>query len=96
MQASVNSARTLLGFVTKNLDNDENSADELWVYNVYMLCLKDKTIFDFKFERSKQIIIQFLYKKQSVLADKNPSEKFLLLIHHECKKSFRFGYFEVL
>ncbi|GLV45117.1 pigeon [Carabus blaptoides fortunei] len=88
IQASVNSSLSLLGFVTKKSNTDENNLSDneenILIYRVYIINLEYNNVYDFQIDSSKQIMIQFLYRKQSVLVDKRPIEKLLLLIHQEC------------
>lgn len=88
IQASVNSSLTLLGFVTKQSDTDKinlsDNEENSLIYRVYIINLEYNNVYDFQIESSKQIMIQFLYRKQSVLVDKRPVEKLLVLIHQEC------------
>lgn len=83
IQASVNSSRTLLGFMIK--DEKINSENES-VYKANIVAVEENTNFtdhvSLDIESTKQIMIQFLWTKLS-----NPSsckqEKFLILTHEE-------------
>lgn len=98
VQATINQSRTLLGYVTKSRllpdenisENDSKTesetsplADNLEVYRLWVLelCTDDKNIRNLELERSKQARIQFLYKERL----QRDSDKFLVLIHQECK-----------
>ncbi|XP_015591010.1 protein pigeon [Cephus cinctus] len=67
---------------TKNQD----TFTELEVYKVYITELnsKESKIHDLETERSKQVRIQFLYKRR----EQTDSDKFLVLIHQECVTSY--------
>lgn len=78
IQSSVNENRSLLGYIIKEEFNHS------FVYKPYVIKLESYEVCALNIERSKQIMIQFLYKKQSVLNEKQ-KETFLLLIHEECK-----------
>lgn len=98
VQATVNQSHSLLGYVTKHKDNLEttdlcenrcsdnvNATDE-YCREFYKVFLIDLTTDDIKMhnleiERSKQVRIQFLYREKEQL----DVDKFLVLIHHECK-----------
>nr|XP_023019414.1 protein pigeon [Leptinotarsa decemlineata] len=79
-QASVNSARTFLGFVLKTSDATGGEA----IYNAYLYRIGNSfdDVVELQNERRKQVVIQFLYPKQSVLSGQQ-AVKFLLMIHQE-------------
>lgn len=87
VQASINFDRTIMGFVTKNPDEDNEGC---FVYTPTLLKLTDSenVLCPMHIERSKQIMIQFLHKKHSVLNEKQ-TDKFLLLIHEECVLQYK-------
>ncbi|RZC36003.1 pigeon, partial [Asbolus verrucosus] len=68
IQASVDSSKTFLTFVTKDID-PENS--KIFTYKPYLLKFdqEEHEICDLELERSKQVLVQFLYQKHSVLAE---------------------------
>ncbi|CAH1117279.1 unnamed protein product [Phaedon cochleariae] len=77
IQASVNNARTLLAYVLKE------SRDE-GVYKVYLYQIDEpfERAMEIGRESSRQIMVQFLYPKVSVLSGNVPI-KFLVLVHQE-------------
>ncbi|XP_045482490.1 protein pigeon [Harmonia axyridis] len=78
VQASVDESKTYLGFVIKDTQN------EVFTYKPHIVNIREgKEVVDLEIERSKQIMIQFLYKKTSLLSD-NKTVKFLILVHEEC------------
>lgn len=81
IQASVNYNRTILGYIVKNSNSNDEANKS--IYNAYMVNLKNNNLYDFKNNTSKQVMIQFLYHKHSVFDDKNQNEKFLLFVHRE-------------
>jgi hypothetical protein len=64
---------------------DTSAVVSLDVYKVFTLDVRSpeeqREPKDFGLERSRQIMIQFLYRKKDCVS----SEKFLLFIHQECK-----------
>lgn len=62
-----------------------NATDELCreLYRVFIIELTtdDAKMHNLEIERSKQVRIQFLYREKEQL----DVDKFLVLIHHECK-----------
>jgi hypothetical protein len=83
-----------IGFITKEkvcpspnekTDKGTSNAFSLDVYKVFTLDVRlpeeQREPKDFGLERSRQIMIQFLYRKKEHIA----TEKFLLFIHQECK-----------
>lgn len=78
VQASINLDRTYLAFILKNINEEEI------IYKPFIYKLDIKQLYDLKLERSKQVFIQFLYQKQSILSE-NHTVKFLVLIHQESK-----------
>lgn len=89
VQATVNSDRNLLAYVVKTPSIDDEtkcSSRQLHVYRPYVVKIDGTTTInlDLSLERSKQIMVKFLYKKQSLLAEKQV-DKLLVLIHEECK-----------
>lgn len=85
IQASINLSKNLLGYVTKESTKTDSEQDQ-FVYKPFLLkfSVENPVICDLNLSRSKQIMVQFLYNKQSVLSDKQP-DKFLIFIHQECK-----------
>lgn len=87
VQASCNNYRTLLAYVIKEEENGQ------FLYHPYLTVinnvdngapielLKDDP------RRSRQIMVQFLWRKPSVF-EKNYQDKFLVLIHHESVLTF--------
>jgi hypothetical protein len=82
IQASIDSSKTFLIYVVKEVDPENNT---IFTYRPYLLRLdKEKNeICDLDLERSKQVLVQFLYQKHSVLSESS-NVKFLILIHQEC------------
>ncbi|GJQ76606.1 hypothetical protein Trydic_g15469 [Trypoxylus dichotomus] len=78
VQASVNINRTILAYVLKQ-KNDK----DIFTYKPFLVRLEDNSVCDLNIERSKQIMLQFLLSKHSILTE-NPTERLLLLIHEEC------------
>lgn len=81
IQASINSHKTILAFVVK-----ESNGDQEYVYKPKLYRINDdfSNVCDLQLDRSKQIMVQFLYPKQSILLENQPV-KFLIFIHQECK-----------
>ncbi|XP_067002929.2 protein pigeon [Anabrus simplex] len=90
IQASVNHSHTLLGFVTKErLSTPPSSVEKstpddqcIEVYNAFIVetdINNQQEPQNLTNEKSRQIMIQFLYRKK----EQSSTEKFLLLIHHE-------------
>ncbi|XP_044764823.1 protein pigeon [Coccinella septempunctata] len=77
IQASIDDTKTYLTFVVKNIE------DDIFTYKPYIIHLHRNIIVDLNMERSKQIMIQFLYQKTSLLSEKTTT-KFLILVHQEC------------
>jgi hypothetical protein len=69
----------------KEPSKDTSDVSSLEVYKVFILDVRfpeeQRGTMDFGLERSRQIMIQFLYRKKEHVA----TEKFLLFIHQECK-----------
>lgn len=86
IQASVNSSKTLLGYVVKYVPNDAER--ENWSYNAFIADLKSDYVYNFKInndqQKQRQVMIQFLYKKHSLLNDTSGIEKVLVFVHQEC------------
>ncbi|KAG5891684.1 hypothetical protein JTB14_020101 [Gonioctena quinquepunctata] len=82
-QASVNRSRNLLGFVLKNTDANGDCSGES-TYQAYLYKIGDTfdKVLELQEERKKQVMVQFLYPKLSVLSG-HPPVKFLLLVHQE-------------
>lgn len=102
VQATVNQSHTLLGYVTKqkhpvevadcsenHSSNNDNAASECCkeLYRVFIveLTTDEAKVHNLEIERSKQVRIQFLYREKEQLT----ADKFLVLIHHECKKIYK-------
>nr|CAI5821704.1 unnamed protein product [Callosobruchus analis] len=81
IQASINSDKTLLAFVIKETDDETKES----TYKAYLY--KNGTSFDdtydLKLERNRQMMVQFLHPKVSVLSENQPA-KLLVLVHQEC------------
>lgn len=81
IQASINENKTYLSLVLKERDANE----DIFIYKPFIYKLGDgEELFDLNLYRNKQIMIQFLYYKQSVLLE-NHTVKFLIFIHQESK-----------
>jgi hypothetical protein len=69
----------------KGTSVDTSTVVSLEVYKVFTLDVRlpeeQREPKDFGLERSRQIMIQFLYRKKDCISN----EKFLLFIHQECK-----------
>jgi hypothetical protein len=69
----------------KETSKDTSDMSSLEVYKVFILDVRlpvqQREPVDFGLERSRQIMIQFLYRKKEHIA----TDKFLLFIHQECK-----------
>lgn len=64
-----------------NVDATDKLCGELYRVFILELTTDDTKLHNLELERSKQVRIQFLYReKEQVDVD-----KFLVLIHHECK-----------
>lgn len=82
-----------MGYVTKeknhlemmdaseNQCSDHNASDEFYRVFIIELTSDDTKVHNLEMERSKQVRIQFLYREKEQLG----IDKFLVLIHHECK-----------
>ncbi|VEN54648.1 unnamed protein product, partial [Callosobruchus maculatus] len=81
IQASINSDRTLLAFVIKET-NDETKESAYQAY-LYKTGTSFDDTYDLKLKRNRQIMVQFLHPKVSVLSENQPA-KLLLLAHQEC------------
>lgn len=79
IQATIDDSKTFLGFIIKNIEYGTIT------YKPYILHIDTKLIVDLEIERPKQIMIQFLYQKTSLLSE-NKTIKFLIMIHQECKE----------
>ncbi|KAK9890377.1 hypothetical protein WA026_010470 [Henosepilachna vigintioctopunctata] len=78
IQASVDQTKTYVSFVVKKCENG------LFIYKPFIININNpENVIDLEIERSKQIMVQFLYKKVSVLSE-SVTTKFLILIHKEC------------
>lgn len=83
----------LAGSVTdefcRQRDEDTSSEEFCHWYKPYIVTInsdRDKTPHMLlQMERTKQVMVQFLWRKQATF-EKNYQDKFLLLIHEECKK----------
>lgn len=80
IQASINSNRNIFGYVIKEVVEGE---PEQFIYRPFLVNEKNESC-DLELPRSKQIMLQFLYHKQSPLANKQQPQKLLVLIHKEC------------
>lgn len=87
IQASVNINRDILGYVIKEAIETESEDDDeetQFVYRPFLVNNNKNVVCDLQLPRSKQIMLQFLYHKQSALSNKQQSDKLLVLIHKEC------------
>ncbi|KAJ8978824.1 hypothetical protein NQ317_018915 [Molorchus minor] len=84
VQASVNSSKTILAFVTKE-SKGEGSCEYTYKPFLYEINDEFEKVFDLDIERGKQVMVQFLYPKQSVLSENQPV-KLLVFIHQEEKQ----------
>lgn len=78
VQASISTDGRILAYVLKQ-KNDK----DIFTYKPFLVRLEDNSVCDLNIERSKQIMLQFLQAKYSIL-NGNPTERLLLLIHEEC------------
>lgn len=76
--------RNIFGYVTKEPVDTEN--EQQFVYKPFLVKIdgEPSSVCNLELARTKQIMVQFLYHKQSILSDKQP-DKLLVLIHQECK-----------
>lgn len=96
VQATVNQSQTLIGYVTKeknhleiydspkkHYSSNDNAACETEFYRAFIIELStnDTKVHNLSIEKSKQVRVQFLYREKEQLG----VDKFLMLIHHECK-----------
>ncbi|CAH2000725.1 unnamed protein product [Acanthoscelides obtectus] len=79
-QASTNSDKTLLAFVIK--ETDEETKESTYKPYLYKIGTHFDDAYDWKLERNRQIMVQFLYPRVSVLSENQPA-KLLVLVHHE-------------
>lgn len=87
IQASINLKRNLLAYVTKEGEGDR------FIYNAHLVKFnEDGTYSDCNLElnRPKQVMVQFLYQKQSILSENQP-DKLLVLIHEESVRQYQIG-----
>lgn len=81
-----------MGYVTKeknsemadsfeNQCSDHNATNEVYRVFIVELTIDDTKVHNLQVERCKQVRIQFLYREKEQLG----VDKFLVLIHHECK-----------
>lgn len=87
IQASVNRSRTLLAYVIK--ENKTNDTPSELVYKPFIVEVRDDATNDphpmlIPAERQKQVMVQFLWRKQTTF-EKNYQDKFLLFVHEESK-----------
>lgn len=85
IQASINRSGTLLAFVLKDPKSDEEP--NKFVYKSFIVEVKSESANDphpllSPSERSKQVMVQFLWRKQTTF-EKNYQDKFLLFVHEE-------------
>lgn len=81
IQASVNAGRDILGFVIKETVENET---EQFIYRPFLVNCDNNNICDLELPRSKQIMLQLLYHKQSPLSNRQQAHKLLVLVHKEC------------
>ncbi|KAK4875134.1 hypothetical protein RN001_011556 [Aquatica leii] len=84
IQASINANKTVLGYVIK--EYEDPAVVTSYTYKPVIVNIEDidkPIVYDLNIVKPKQIMIQFLYRKQSLL-NENHSDKFLVLIHEEC------------
>lgn len=85
VQASVNASHTLLAFVVK-----DTAASAALVYIPFLVEVNNAAPKEpyrlLEMSRSKQVMVQFLWRKQSTF-EKLYQDKFLLFIHKECKQT---------
>ncbi|XP_022909913.1 protein pigeon isoform X2 [Onthophagus taurus] len=81
IQATINTDHTLLGYVIKTTKEDDEVVYRPFLVKIGENC--EEPSCDLKIERTKQVMIQFLYYKRSIL-NENPTEKLLVFIHEEC------------
>lgn len=92
VQASVNRSRTLLAYVIK--EPKTNDTINEFVYKPFIVEVKsndspknDQHPLLVPEERQKQVMVQFLWRKQATF-EKNYQDKFLLFVHEESKVFF--------
>lgn len=91
IQASVNDSRTLLTYVVKETNISLAYENVDYFYKPYLLQLKSKNpikAIPIENKRNKQVMVQFLYKKNKSIVQNSIVDKFLLLIHLECMYNF--------
>lgn len=96
VQATINQSRTVFGYIIKQKvsvetrvnsesteDKDQSIPTEIEMYEAFIVELKGQevNIHSLDAKKSKQVRIQFLYKEK----EHGQWDKFLLLIHQECK-----------
>lgn len=96
VQATINQSRTVFGYIIKQKvsveirvnsesieDKDQSIPIEVEMYEAFIVELKGQevNIQSLDTKKSKQVRIQFLYKEK----EHGQWDKFLLLIHQECK-----------
>lgn len=88
IQASVNDSHTLLAYVIKDVSDVNYENDKKIFYKTYIVQLKTKMPTE---ERpienlsSKQLMVQFLYKKSRVYIEQNIDDKLLIFHHLNCE-----------
>nr|CAH7767241.1 unnamed protein product [Callosobruchus chinensis] len=81
IQASINSDKTLLAFVIK--ETDDETKESTYKAYLYKTGSSFEDTYDLKLERNRQMMVQFLHPKVSVLSENQPA-KLLVLAHQEC------------
>lgn len=93
IQASVNHSQTLLVYVTKTLcdepSDEQNAEAAAQLYTPFIVEINNSAAKPalklLEMKRQKQVMVQFLWRKQSTF-EKAYQDKFLLFIHEECIK----------
>lgn len=83
IQASISSNRDVLGYVIKEPVERDDGDETQFVYKPFLVNINDGATCDLELPRSKQVMLQFLYHKQSPLSHRQ-GHKLLVLIHQEC------------
>lgn len=85
IQASVNSSKTLLGFILKDEIEHSENEEIIFIYKPYYVQIVGEekvNHISLESDNHKQVMIQFLWNKEGKPALK---EKFIILTHEQCK-----------
>lgn len=90
IQASINSSKTLLGFIIKDEIEHSKKNEILFLYKPFYVQINASLILNhvsLDSDNQKQVMIQFLWNKEGKSSLK---EKFIILTHEECESNTNF------